>query len=230
MKSIQKSNQIGTRNESSLHSQIKKWYSIPGDKLESKIDNYIVDIVRNDLLIEIQTKNFSAIGSKIMRLLKNHNVRLVYPIAEIKWIKKFSKENQLIHKRKSPKKGKLIDIFDELVYATYLIENKRFSLEILMIEKEEIRFDDGKGSWRRKGISIKDRKLVKVNTSFLFLKKEDFLCFVPYDLEEPFTNKSFSHHSKISIYKTRRITYSLKKIGVIEEIGKKGNELLFKKL
>jgi hypothetical protein len=48
-------------NEHSLHSEIKKWYTLPGDRFEVKIDDFIVDIVRHALLIEIQTRNFSAI-------------------------------------------------------------------------------------------------------------------------------------------------------------------------
>jgi hypothetical protein len=50
-------------NEYSLHSAIKNWYSLPGDKFEVRIDDFIVDIVRETLLIEIQTKNFSAINA-----------------------------------------------------------------------------------------------------------------------------------------------------------------------
>jgi hypothetical protein len=51
--------------ESSLHSALKKWYSLEGDKLEAQVDDFIVDIVRGYLLIEIQIANFSAIKSKL---------------------------------------------------------------------------------------------------------------------------------------------------------------------
>jgi len=50
--------------EYSLHSDIKKWYFCPGDHFEVKMYNYIIDIKRDDLLVEIQTKNFSAIKKK----------------------------------------------------------------------------------------------------------------------------------------------------------------------
>ena len=45
-------------NEFSLHSEIKKVYSLPGDQFEVKLDNYIVDILRGNLVIEVQTKEF----------------------------------------------------------------------------------------------------------------------------------------------------------------------------
>lgn len=50
--------------EYSLHSEIKNWYKVSGDKLEVKIEDFIVDILRDKLLIEIQTRNFSAIKKK----------------------------------------------------------------------------------------------------------------------------------------------------------------------
>jgi len=52
---------IGTLNEKSLHADLKKWYTQPGDQLEVPLDGYYIDIVRDDMLIEIQTRNFSSI-------------------------------------------------------------------------------------------------------------------------------------------------------------------------
>jgi hypothetical protein len=52
-------------NEYSLHSEIKKVYSLPGDRLEVKLDEYIGDILRGKLVIEVQTRNFSALKKKL---------------------------------------------------------------------------------------------------------------------------------------------------------------------
>jgi hypothetical protein len=57
-------------NEFSLHSEIKKWYSLPEDQFEVRLGNYIVDILRGDLIIEVQTKNFSAIRGKLETLIR----------------------------------------------------------------------------------------------------------------------------------------------------------------
>ena len=57
-------------NEHSLHLAIKRWYSIPGDEFEVNINDFIVDIVRGNLLIEIQTKNFSSIRNKLKKLVE----------------------------------------------------------------------------------------------------------------------------------------------------------------
>jgi hypothetical protein len=77
---------IGTLNEKPLHEALKRWYAQPGDIFEAPVDGFVVDIVRGDLLIEIQTRNFSAIKRKLEQLLISHSVRLVYPIPSEKWI------------------------------------------------------------------------------------------------------------------------------------------------
>jgi len=45
-----------------------------------------MDIVREAGLIEIQTRNLAALRRKLHALLQHHPVRLMYPIAQEKWI------------------------------------------------------------------------------------------------------------------------------------------------
>ena len=219
---------IALLNERSLHSSIKEQYLLPGDMFEVKVDNFIIDIVRDNLLIEIQTKNFSSIGKKLRRLVDKHNVLLIYPIPMEKWIVRLAASgDEIISRRKSPKKGKLIHLFDELVYMPDLINEENFMMEVLMIREEEIRCEDGQGSWRRKGVSIKDRILLDVVEKTRFENNSDFLKFVPKDLTQPFTNKSLAECSGIAVHESQKITYCLKKMGAIKKVGKIRNELLF---
>ena len=148
--------------EYSLHAGIKEWYSVLGGQVEVKVDDFIVDVLKDGLLIEIQTRNLSAIKKKLGKLLLANQVRLVYPIARVKWIVYVSNSGEFVRKRRSPKKGKIIDLFIEMLHLSDLINDKNFSFEVFLIEEEELRCDDGKGSWRRRGVSIKDRKLLKV--------------------------------------------------------------------
>ena len=217
-------------NEFSLHSEIKKWYSLPGDKFEVRLGNYIVDILRGDLIIEVQTKNFSVIRAKLETLIKNYKVRLVYPLPEQKRITHISKDNTVTSQRKSPRKGRLTDLFRELVMIPQMIGEDNFSMEILFIDEEEVRCEDGKGSWRRRGASIKDRKLMAVNDRVLFGKKTDFLKVLPNGLNRVFTNRELANLSKISIRTARQITYCLRKSGLIQITERKGRELAFQKV
>jgi len=96
-----------------------------------------------------------------------------------------------------------------------------------MIEEEEVRCNDGKGSWRRRGVSIKDRKLLNVNGKTLFKNEKDYLRFLPCDLIKPFTNKELAKLSGVSVNLAQKITYCLRKWGIITTVGMKGKELIF---
>jgi len=206
--------------ESSLHSAIKKWYYIEGDKLEAKVDDFIVDIKRGDLLIEIQTSNFSAIKPKLSHLLNKHKVRLIYPIPKQKWIiHRSTVTGETFGRRKSPKKGRLTDLFNELIRIPNLFAKGNLTIEVLMIETEETWINNGKGSWRRKGTSIQDKKLIHVYETETFKNKTDFLKILPKNLPNPFSNKNLAQSLGIPINQSRKMTYSLRKMGTITHVG-----------
>ncbi len=218
---------INTQNEKSLHSDLKKWYGKPGDRYEAKVEGSIVDIVRNELLIEIQTKNFRALNKKLFKLCTTNKVRLVYPVPRVKYIVYTDKQGIVINRRKSPKTGKLLDVFDELVSIPELAANENLSIEVLLVDVEETRCQDGRGSWRRKGNSVVDRRLVGVADSISFDSLEDFERLLPDGIEQPFSNKTLAQAMGIPVSVARKITYCYRRMDIIELCGKKGNELLF---
>ena len=183
---------IGTLGEKSLHAALKQWYVQPGDLLEEMVDGYHIDIVRHKLLIEIQTTNFSSIKNKLTALTEKHCVRLVYPIAQEKWIVRLAADGiTQLGRRKSPKKGNTFHLYQELVRFPQLIDSRNFSLEVLLIREEEIRRNDGHGSWRRKGWSIADRRFIEVVHRHIFKRPADFLTLAgPKDGVLPSQNGS----------------------------------------
>ena len=214
--------------EYSLHAEIKEWYSALGGEVEVKVDDFIIDVLKDGLLIEIQTRNLSAIKKKIGKLLLTNKVRLVYPLSTVKWIVYVSKSGDFVRKRRSPKREKIVDLFVELVHLSNLVNDKNFSFEVLLIEEEELRCDDGKGSWRRRGISIKDRKLVKVFDRVVFEDRTDFLKILPTNVGVSFTNKVLAKELGISIRLAQKITYCLRKMNLLIIDGKKKRELIFR--
>ena len=221
-------NLIGTRNESSLHSDIKGWYALPGDKFEQPVGSYIVDIVRGDLLIEIQTGSFTAIRDKLRNLVRDHRVRLVYPIARRTWLVRVSKRGKRLSRRRSPKQGEILDLFKELIYMPNLVATGNLELEVLLLETEEARCDDGKGSRWRGGVSILDRRLLDVVRRIDFTGPGDFLRLLPEGLAQPFTNKDLAAALDIDADRARQMTYCLKNMGALEEVGRRGNALMFR--
>jgi hypothetical protein len=219
---------IGLLQESSLHASLKTWYARPGDRFEVPVDGFVVDIVREGLLIEIQTRNFSALKTKLPRLVERYPLRLLYPVAREKWIVRLDAGGQRqISRRKSPRRGTLEHLFLELIRIPALACHPNFSLEVLMIKVEELWRDDGRGSWRRKGWSIADRRLVEVEDSILLNGPQDFRALLPASLPRPFTARDLARAIGQPAYLAGKMAYCLRHMGAIETIGKRGRSWLY---
>jgi hypothetical protein len=219
---------IGRLQETSLHVSLKDWYANPGDQLEQYVDGYVIDILREGTLIEIQTRNFSAIKPKLSRLIEQHKVHLVYPIAQKKWIIRVEKDGRLIRRRKSPKQGCFEDLFVELVRIPKMVAHPNFTLEVLLTWEEEIWRKDDQGSWRRKGWSIADRRLIEVVEQCQFDSPDKFRAFLPQGLPTPFTTSDLAKVINKPVFLAQKMTYCLRNMDVIERIGKQGNAWLYK--
>lgn len=221
-------NGIGTLAERSLHAALKDWYARPDDRREVKVDGYVIDLVRGDLLIEIQTRSFAALRRKLARLTESHPVRLVHPIARERWIVKLGPDGvTLVERRKSPRRGCLEHIFTELVSIPHLCSRDTFSLEVLLTREEEIRWNDGQGSWRRKGWSIRDRRLLEVVQQVTLATPDDFRALLPPGLPQPFSNRELAGALGQPLYVAQKMTYCLQRMGALEFVGKQGLAHLF---
>ena len=149
--------------ETSLHRQLKEMYADENAQTEVPLAGYRIDAVRRGLLIEIQHGPLSAIRDKIRDLLKKHRVLVVKPIvAEKMLVKQDAKSGNVVSRRKSPKRGNLLDVFDELVYFTRVFPHRRLALEVALVTVEEWRYP-GHGRRRRhrdNDHQIEDQRLV----------------------------------------------------------------------
>jgi hypothetical protein len=218
---------IGTLNENSLHADIIHSIAQDGDQLEAELNGFFIDILRKDKAIEVQTRNLGKLSRKVLSLAMTIPVEIVYPISETKLITKINRDGKITSQRKSPKRGKITDIFDELVRATNIFTHPSITLTALMIDAEEIWRDDGQGSWRRKGWSIHERKLIRVINHINFTAPEDLLKLLPKSLPAPFTNQQLAKSLGIRVRSAGKITYTFRKMNLLEITGKEGNSYLF---
>jgi hypothetical protein len=219
---------IGLLNEKPLHASLKQWYARPGDQLEVAVGGFVIDIVRDDLLIEIQTGSFAAIRSKLTNLVQSYQVRLIYPIAQEKWIvRPATDDGRRAVRRKSPKRGRLEDLFWEMVSIPQLLANRNFSLEVLMIREEEARRYEGKRRWRRGGWGIEERRLLEILDRRLFQDTADWRGFLPEALES-FTTTDLAAAADTGVTLAQKMAYCLRNAGVIELIGRRGRANLYR--
>ena len=213
--------------ENSLHAAIKDHLLLPGDRFEGKIDGYIIDIIREAYLVEIQTKNFYALKPKLSSLLDNHQVNIVHPIAKQKWIIRVNGDGKVLSRRKSPKRGTLYDVFNQLIYIPQFLNHPNLSISVLMIDQEDILCDNGKGSWRRKGWGLVDQRLRKVHEIFDFHSLEDLVTLVDRNLPASFSNAELAGSLGCPVQLARKITYTLHHADYLVRAGKKGRAILY---
>jgi hypothetical protein len=221
---------IGTLRETDLHAALKQHYACPGDKLEAKVEGYVVDILRGTDVIEIQTHNFAALKRKLPSLLERHPVRLVYPIALAKWIVRVqADQHSVIGRRKSPQRGELIDLFVELVSIPELVAQPNFTFEVALTHEEEIRCP-AKGRrrsrWRREWQTC-NRRLLQVIDQVTLAQPADFRQFVPAVLPMPFTSRDLAQALDRPDDLAHKITYCLRKMAVLQVAGKRRNAWLY---
>jgi len=229
--------QIGTLAENSLHAALKNYLARPGDRFEVNCEGSVIDIMRGRpsdddsesgvLLIEIQTKNFSALKRKLHKLLKEYRVHVVHPIAQDKYVCRITTDGEVVSRRISPKHGTVAHVFTELVYIPHLMDHPNFSIEVLLTHEDEIRINDGKGSWRRKGWSIADRRLLDVVHSQQFNSSTDLLTLLPGDLPQQFTTRDIAEGLGERMRLAGQIAYSLREMGAIEKVGERGKSYLY---
>lgn len=222
-------NGIGKLRELSLHLSLKEWYSKPGDLFETQVDGYIVDLVRGDLCVEIQTRNFSSIKKKISFLLDHHPVRIVYPIPFERYIVRIDMNTErVLQRRKSPKKSTYLDVFNELTGIIHLVSRENVSVEVLLIREEQIWLNDGNGSWRKKGWSISDRRLIEVIQRRLFSLPLDYQRLLPPGLPKLFIVGDLANACRCPRRLAGKMAYCLRELRVIDIVGKRGRSYLYR--
>jgi len=219
---------IGTLRETGLHAGLKAWYARAGDEVEATADGYVIDILRGDTAIEIQTGHFSAIKPKLQALLANRHVRLVYPIAAERWLVQVERDRgTTLSRRKSPRHGYAVQVFTPLVSFPELLRHPNFSLEVLLIREEEVRRPWPRARrGRRRQWQVVDRRLVEVVESQVFNCPADCLALLPAGLPRPFTNRDLSRALRQPAALAAQMTFCLRRMGALSVAGKQGRALL----
>ncbi|MFA5852260.1 MAG: hypothetical protein WC820_06140 [Spirochaetales bacterium] len=224
---------INLYSEYSLHAQLKEYLAKPGDRLEALIEGKVVDLVRADgELVEVQTGHLGQLRQKVLALAeKGYRVRVVYPISATRELRRLDPvTNELLFVRKSPKRGDIFDLFNELARAPELIATHNVMVEILMIRSVETKVRDGSGSWWRKGDRTVDKELVEVISSRDFRTPGQWLAIIPRSLASPWTSAALGEALGIDSRRARKILYCFCRAGLLVESAKAGRYKTYEKV
>ena len=213
---------IGTLRERPLHASLKRWYALPGDRIEVAVNGFVIDLVRGDLLIEVQTRGFSSMRAKVAALLaRGHRVRIVHPIAIDTWIVKVDDVGTLLSRRRSPRHGDPSDAFAELV--------ERRPPPGRSPARGRPRPDRVGGAATSRprrpvappGWTVLERRLVEVVATLPIRGVTDLAALLPPGLPEPFTTEDLA----LGLGRPRRIAqqmaYCLRRVDVLVAVGKR---------
>lgn len=230
---------IGTLGERTLHAALKAYYEPNEACHEVRIGRYVADICRAESvgggigdgsIVEIQTRGFSAMRKKLAVFLEEHEVTVVYPVAQRKWICWIDEQTGEVSKRRrSPKTGQPYAIFLELYRIKELLLHPHLHLCIPLLELEEYRRLNGWSHDKKRGSERHERIPIALLGEVRIDSAAEYGRLIPETLTGTFTSKDFAKASGLSLHAAQTAVHVLHYVGAVIRIGKKGNGWIYKR-
>lgn len=227
---VHEENGIGTLSEKTVHSVLKNYLEPDTSFHEVKTGRYYADIRTPEGIIEIQTRQFNKLRSKLEAFLPEYSVTVVYPIPHIKYLRWVDIQSGEISKaHKSPKKGVFQSAFYELYKIKPFLTHPNFHLLLLLIDLEEYRFLNGWSKDRKKGSSRSDRIPTALYAEEAIHSVSDYKKLIPDDMPDPFTTKDYAKAARISLTVAQTAVNVLHHVGAVARIGKNGRAYIYRR-
>lgn len=222
-------NGIGTLSEKTVHAVLKNFYAPDEDMHEIPIANYVADIYTGTEIIEIQTRQFNKLRSKLEAFLSLYPVTIVCPLPRDKWLIWVDPESgELSNKRKSPAHGTVYQAFPELYKIKMFLKDPNLKLRLVLLDVEEYRLLNGWSRDRKKGSARYDRIPLRVAGETEINCLQDYRQFLPDGLPEFFTVKTFAAAARIRPQLAQVVVNLLYYARAVERVGKEGRAWLYK--
>lgn len=229
---------FSTLNESSLHKSLKIFYANRyGGKTEAQVEKWICDIVCDETIIEIQTKNVSSLHEKVARLLAlGKKVTIVHPITTRKTIRTFDQSGEEISAKKSPKRESVYSMLRELTGLCDILLHENFSLVCPLITAEEKRVQsedlvqskNGRRRFKKAWLKT-DKSLLTLDGEIDFHNASDYIALLPPALPEEFSSAELSRSlEKEGKPYANLILWILHKMNIIERTEKRDKRFYYK--
>lgn len=221
---------IGTLGERSLHAILKYWVE-PDDsrhEIPLGLGRIVADVFDGERVTEIQTRNFNTLRPKLARILPLYPATVVYPVARVKrliWVN--PETGETTPPRRSPKTGRVWDVFHELYRLRPLLPDDRFTLRVVLLDMEEYRLQDGWSRDGKKGSHRMERLPTALGEVFDLRTPADYAALLPPDLPHPFTGGDLARLARIPRNKAGEIINIMYTIEAIIRKGKSGRSYTY---
>jgi hypothetical protein len=233
---------IGTLAEKQMHAAIKRFVCPDESKHEIKLDaprsdeekrtgrrRFVADILDGNTVYEIQTGSFYSLKPKLRFYLEqtDYIVTVVHPIAGIKYLSWIDTEDGSVRsRRRSPKKGSVLDALPELYWISDMLDNERLHFCFPILEIDEFRLLDGWSRDKKRG----SNRFERIPTELMDLEcvaARQVRSLLPEGLPEEFTSRELS---RLSGFKGRKLYNALSllcSVGAVERGEKKGKSFVY---
>jgi hypothetical protein len=214
--------------ETSLHRTLKERYGSGSEgRSEVSLAGFRIDAVDGaGLLVEIQSGPLGPLRAKLRRLLPEHRVRVVKPVViERRIVRRARGEGPDLSARRSPKRGAVSDLFEDLVGLARDFPHPNLIIEVLAVAIDEIRIPHR--HWP--GYKVADRRLGAILGTSVLAQPADLWGLLPghHDWTVPFTTADIARRIDRPLWFAQRVAYCLRLAGAARVVGKRVNQQVY---
>ena len=245
---------IGVLREKTVHAVLKDYYARQEETCkEVRVGKFVADVFREGEIYEIQSANFGQLRRKLDFFLPNYPVHVIYPFAHRKMVHWVDPQTGEISARnKSPITGTVYEAFPEFYRICSYLGHPNLILEVMLMDMDEFRIQDGYARQGRKGSHRYDIYPRALFQRAVLASREDFLNLIPEKVltmhrvgqkkgtveggqavaseVEGFTTKELASYLHVRRTKISFFITVMKKAGYIKELGKSGRAGIYGKV
>jgi len=210
--------------ESTLHRQLKARY---GEQVEVTHGPFRADAIGPDeTWIEVQSGALGPLRAKLNRLLPERSVCIVKPIVvERRIVRRARRTGRDLSARLSPRRGSIVDFFDDFLGLAKLFPHPNLSVECLAVAIDEVRVP--RKRWP--GHTVVDRSLREIRRTERLEVAADLWDLLPGGLSDPFTTVDLAALLGCPVAFAQRVAYGLRHAGAAEPCDKRGNRVVYRR-
>lgn len=219
---------IGTLSEKTVHGVLKNYFEPNEDNQEVALDGYFADIYNEQGVIEIQTRSFNRLREKLAVFLNHYPVTIVYPMPCNKWVSWVDTESGAVGgRRKSPRHLTVYDAFFELYKIKQYLKDPNIRIRLVLMDMEEYKLLNGWNHTKKRGATRYDRIPVGIREIVSIDQAEDYMQFIPYQLEQRFTSAEFAKACGVRRETAQLVLNILHYIGTVRRVGKQEKSYIY---
>ena len=222
---------IGTYREKKLHLILKRYFEPDSAYHEIPCGGFVADVLRDGHITEIEANSLTGLHEKLDAYLPAYTVDVVYPLAAKRYVVWIDPETgAMTRKRQSPKKASVYDAIAECIRLRGDLTRPGLRILATFLEMEEYRLLDGWSRDRKKGSHRYERIPLELQRIVVLSDKASFARWIPPELSDPCTVREFAKAAHLTRDRARTVLTVFVSVGVMEKNGKRGRELLYRRI